>query len=90
MRKGALLFGWSPFVVFRAVGNGHNDIVMMAFALGLRLYVAMQGRWRWAMPLLALSILVKFSTALYLICLRSWCTRRKVCLRSDGHVKIAC
>src|SRR5262249_18138481 len=27
------LFGWSPLLLFEAVGNGHNDIIMMACAL---------------------------------------------------------
>ena len=58
-----LAFLWNPFVVFRAVGNGHNDLVMMAFALA-GLYCVALRRWRWALPLLALSACIKYSTAL--------------------------
>src|SRR6185295_7352884 len=28
-----LLFAWSPFVVLRTAGNGHNDMTMLFFAL---------------------------------------------------------
>jgi hypothetical protein len=54
-----VLFAWSPLVVFEAVGNGHNDIVMMlcvlaAFALMLR------GRARSALALLVLGGLIKY------------------------------
>jgi len=59
----AAVFAWNPFIVFRAVGNGHNDLVMMAFALAA-LYFAAIRLWRFALPLLALSIAVKYSTAL--------------------------
>jgi hypothetical protein len=58
-----LLFLWNPFVVFRAVGNGHNDLTMMAFALA-GFYCVQLRRWRWALPLLALSVCIKYSTAL--------------------------
>ncbi len=59
----ALVFLWNPFVVFRVVGNGHNDATMMAFALAA-FYFIPQRRWRLALPLLALSICIKYSTAL--------------------------
>lgn len=59
----ALIFLWNPFIVFRVVGNGHNDATMMAFALGA-FYCIARRRWRLALPLLALSICIKYSTAL--------------------------
>jgi alpha-1,6-mannosyltransferase len=58
-----LSFAWSPFVLMRASGNGHNDLVMMAFAVAA-VYFAIDHRWRLVLPLLTLSILVKFSTLL--------------------------
>ncbi len=59
----ALIFLWNPFIVFRIAGNGHNDATMMAFALGA-FYCIARRSWRWAVPLLALSICIKYSTAL--------------------------
>lgn|GEM_PF-510305 len=61
----ALVFLWNPFVVFRVVGNGHNDATMMAFALA-GLYLIVRRHWRAALPLLALSVCIKYSTALIL------------------------
>ena len=58
-----LLFAWNPFVVLRTVGNGHNDLVMMFFAL-LALDLARRRVWLAVFPLLALSVLVKYATAL--------------------------
>lgn len=59
----AAVFIWNPFVVFRSVGNGHNDVVMMAFALGAFYFVARRN-WLWVLPLLALSAMVKYATLL--------------------------
>ncbi|MHB8578074.1 MAG: glycosyltransferase family 39 protein, partial [Dehalococcoidia bacterium] len=59
----ALAWAWNPFVVFRVAGNGHNDALMMAFALAA-LYFTSRQFWRLALPLLALSVCVKFTMAL--------------------------
>jgi hypothetical protein len=55
-----VLFAWSPLLIFEAVGNGHNDIVMMFCVLGS--VAAIQAkRPFWAFPLLALGVLIKYS-----------------------------
>lgn len=58
-----VLFAWSPLLLFEAIGNGHNDIVMMvcvlaAFALMLRGWV------RTAFALLVVGALVKYVSAI--------------------------
>jgi hypothetical protein len=58
-----VLFAWNPFVLLRVVGNGHNDLAMMLFALGA-LLAAHQRNWTVAFPLLACSVLVKYTSAL--------------------------
>jgi len=58
-----VMFAWNPYVLLRTVGNGHNDLTMMAFTL-LALLALMQRRWTLVFPLLALSVLIKFTTAL--------------------------
>ncbi len=84
-----LVFAWNPFVVFRAVGNGHNDIVMMALALAA-LYCVLRSNWRLALPLLALSVAVKYSTALIVppVLLYAWLStpgeRRRELLEGAG------
>ncbi len=58
-----VLFAWNPFVLLRVVGNGHNDLTMMAFAL-LALLLAYHRLWALVFLMLALSVLIKYSTAL--------------------------
>ncbi len=55
-----VLFAWSPLLIFEAVGNGHNDIVMMVCVLGSLAAIQAQ-RSLWAFPLLALGVLIKYS-----------------------------
>ena len=58
-----VLFAWNPFVLFRVVGDGHNDLVMMLFLL-VAFELAHRGRWNWAFQALALSALVKYVSLL--------------------------
>lgn len=58
-----VLFAWNPFVAFRAVGNGHNDIFLVAFLL-LAIYCIVSERWLWVFPALAASVLVKYVSLL--------------------------
>lgn len=54
-----LFFGWSPLLLFEAVGNGHNDIVMMVCVLGA--LILMQRRYaRTAFALIVLGALIKY------------------------------
>ncbi|HLB11734.1 MAG TPA: glycosyltransferase family 39 protein [Dehalococcoidia bacterium] len=62
---GAFLLAWNPLVLFEVVGNGHNDMVMVFFAL-LSLYFLVEGRSLLALPSLGISILTKYSTGLLL------------------------
>ena len=73
--EGALavvLLAWNPFVLLRVVGNGHNDLVMMAFVL-LALELTERRRWRWAFAALACSALVKFITVLLFPLFLAYC-----------------
>jgi hypothetical protein len=54
-----ILYAWNPFVVWRAAGNGHNDIVMFFFVL-LAVWLMLRGQWRYVVPLLLASALVKY------------------------------
>ena len=58
-----VLFAFNPFILFRAVGNGHNDIVMVAFML-LAIYFLVSEQWLWVFPALAASVLVKYISLL--------------------------
>jgi hypothetical protein len=70
-----VMFAWNPYVLLRTVGNGHNDLTMMVFAL-LALAAALDRRWTAVFPLLALSVLIKYTTALLgpPILLYAWCS----------------
>jgi hypothetical protein len=56
-------FAWNPLVLLETAQNGHNDIVMIFFLLAA-LWTLTTGKEAWAIPLLALSVLVKFVTIL--------------------------
>jgi hypothetical protein len=60
---GMFAFAWNPLVLLEAAQNGHNDIVMVFFLLAA-LWALTTGKETWAIPLLALSVLVKFVTIL--------------------------
>jgi len=58
-------FVLNPLVMLEAVGNGHNDILMVAFVtLGLILW--QRGRWAWATFALTLAALVKLPALIVL------------------------
>jgi hypothetical protein len=60
----AFLFGANPLVLLHVMGNGHNDILMV-FLLLLALACLRATRWNWlTLPILALSVLVKYASGL--------------------------
>jgi hypothetical protein len=63
-----VLFGWSPLLIFEAIGNGHNDIVMMVCVLA-GFICMLRGRARTAFALFVLGALVKYVAA---ICIPLW------------------
>jgi alpha-1,6-mannosyltransferase len=71
----AVAVGWCPLLLWELPGNGHNDAVMVFFAAAA-LAAAVRERWRWVFPLLALSVLVKFTTVLLGPVLLLWSLRR--------------
>src|SRR5689334_23887941 len=54
---GAYLFVANPLVLFEAVGNAHNDVMMAAFVLAA--VCALRRRSRLALPLLLIAALIK-------------------------------
>jgi alpha-1,6-mannosyltransferase len=61
--SGLYLFAWNPLVLLLAVGDGHNDMVMIGLAL-LAVWFLLQARWGLAFGVLALSAWVKYVSAL--------------------------
>jgi hypothetical protein len=70
-----VLLGWSPLFVWELAGNGHNDSVM-AFFLAVALLAAARRAYLWVLPALALSVLVKYTTALVVPVALIWLLRR--------------
>jgi hypothetical protein len=62
---GLYLFAWNPLVLLLAVGDGHNDMVMMALAL-VAVWLLLEERWVPAFGALALSVWTKYISALLL------------------------
>jgi alpha-1,6-mannosyltransferase len=56
--EGLYLFAWNPLVVLMAVGDGHNDVVMMAAVL-LASWLLLNRRWILSFAILALSVWIK-------------------------------
>jgi hypothetical protein len=53
-------FALNPLVLLEAIGNGHNDMLMLAF-MTLGLVFWQRGRWAWAAFALTLAMLVKIT-----------------------------
>jgi hypothetical protein len=63
--EGLYLFAWNPLVLFMAVGDGHNDVVMMATML-LACWLLLQDRWMLAFGALALSVWLKYVSVIFI------------------------
>ncbi|HEX6655664.1 MAG TPA: hypothetical protein VF153_05570 [Candidatus Limnocylindria bacterium] len=61
-----LLYAWNPLILIEVAGSGHNDAVMMAFAL-LGLLLAIRGRLLVGLAVLLLSVMVKYLTGLLVL-----------------------
>ncbi len=62
----AYAFGANPLVLLHVMANGHNDIGMV-FLLLAAIWTVSLPRWRWAvLPLLTLSVLMKYASLLSL------------------------
>ena len=53
-----LFFAWNPLILMQGVGNGHNDLLMIAFML-LAVVLRQRGRWAGAILAATLAALVK-------------------------------
>jgi hypothetical protein len=62
---GCALLAWNPLALLEAVGNAHNDILMVFFLLLAVYFVVSDRRWL-VIPALTLSILTKFVTLMVL------------------------
>lgn len=71
--EGLYMFAWNPLVLLMAVGDGHNDIVMMALVL-LAVWLLLRSMWIPAFGALALSIWIKYVSLIFLplFALHAW------------------
>ncbi len=66
--RGLLLFAWNPLVLFETAGNGHNDMVMVAWMLAAMYLLARGGRLALFAPAALMgAALVKFVPGLLLL-----------------------
>ena len=66
--RGLLLFAWNPLILFETAGNGHNDMVMIAWMLVALYLLARGGRWALFAPAALMgAALVKFVPGLLLL-----------------------
>lgn len=71
-----LCFGWNPLVLWETAGNGHNDSLMMMFAL-LAILCLLSDVWPLAFTFLACSVLVKYVSLVLLPVFVVWIVRRR-------------
>ena len=62
---GAWLYAWNPFVLWQTAIDAHNDIVMIFLVL-LAFYLLLQKKYYLVLPVLILSVLVKYISILLL------------------------
>jgi hypothetical protein len=93
--EGFYLFAWNPLVLLMAVGDGHNDIVMMALVLLAGWWLLCE-RWTLAFAALALSVWTKYVSVLFfpLFLLYVWWqlapqSRRRLAVLGQGSVVMA-
>lgn len=55
-----VLFTWNPLVLFEVAGNGHNDVVMVFFAL-VAVWAAVRSRWHLVPVAFVLAVLIKYT-----------------------------
>jgi hypothetical protein len=66
--RGLLLFAWNPLILFETAGNGHNDMVMIAWMLAAMYLLARGGRWALFAPAALMgAALVKFVPGLLML-----------------------
>lgn len=58
-------FALNPFVLLEAIGNGHNDMLMIAFIM-LGLILWQKNQWMWAIAALTLASLVKLPALIFI------------------------
>jgi hypothetical protein len=61
---GLYLFAWNPLVLLMAIGDGHNDIVMMSLVL-LAFWLLLHERWALAFGALATSVWIKYVSLIF-------------------------
>lgn len=61
---GTFLFAWNPLILFETINNGHNDIVMIFF-LVLAVYFFIVEKKMLVLPMVVLSILIKYITFIF-------------------------
>lgn len=72
----ALAYGWNPLLLLEFSLNGHNDVLMLTFALAALLVASYQRLWAGSV-LLGLSVAVKFTSGLIAPLLLYALARRK-------------
>ncbi len=92
---GVVLFAWNPLVLYTAVGNGHNDVVMVFFIV-LAFYLVARGHFTWAALAMTAGALIKFIPILLLPLilfaaikrLKDWRARLSFLLLTGGACQI--
>lgn len=72
---GLYLWLWSPLMLLHVIGNGHND-VMMGALVAASIWLGLAGQWLWVLPVLTLSVLIKYGSVVIGPIAMLWVSRR--------------
>ena len=78
---GLYFFAWNPLVLLMGVGDGHNDMVLVALVL-LALWLLLKERWALSFALLILSVWVKYVSLVLVPLFGVYCWR---CMARGQH-----
>jgi alpha-1,6-mannosyltransferase len=79
-RFATMIYAWNPLVLLMSVGGGHNDIMMMTFALSA-LLLLLSGRRYTGYVALCLSVMVKFITGILVVAYALYLLSRRAPLK---------
>ncbi len=85
----SIVFAWNPLVLFEVANNGHNDIMILFFTL-LAFYLLLRKSYFWIIPLLTISVLIKYVTVLIVPFFMIYIVRHKCSFAFWRRVLLTC
>jgi hypothetical protein len=82
--EGLYLFAWNPLVLLMAVGDGHNDMVMMFLVL-VAFWLVLRLRWTLVFGMLVLSAWIKYVSVIFIPLFAIYAWKQSEASREQGQ-----